>query len=1789
MEELDHPEQIFLSADKTLRAVLNDRKGILSLFITSTSECIWSGQDDLFLNARTCHFNVEGNTIEFTSKNNEGWTFDIKTKTCTNILNDKLEQINNNNTNNNNSNGENNHGRQVYKRKNNDQSNTKPRISNITQPRRPGKSSRRPKSASHARGNNSNKASNKRAATPVNNNSGVGSRRRVVHRPGTANTTRRRFKRPSSAKPRIPSRDNNKRKNKKVQRGDSYSWLKGENNNSNNISSQYGVGEMPARLLTANGSILHVYGGSSNVNSNNNHRNSNSGGINNRTPRSKSMHNISGGGRTPRSRRKRKGPWDKMEKEEQYMKLIQLKRIATKAEEELKLMKTKVARLERQAKKKDEQVETTLGKAAAAITAALTREAGGDNGNGGHGNNNNNAPSIVDTSNAKLVARLQRQVYALTDNLKKKNKELHDLKREQRGVKLKETLIELEECKLEVTRLKEMLDYRVNSPPSIGNNNLENGMDRDANGYVNEFKDTIRVLKVQRTHVLKENQRLTDLVHELQDTLASRINNKKNGVKKKKSTQYSASRIKNRTSKISKKKKNSNRKNNNTLPWLTKIIQSLQSVAAERKVPYAVAVDDLQALLVICEEPTNDNNNNDNIDGSTISANNSLVSVNGLLQSLQTLDHNISPNDIQNLIHELNISSNISNELIYYNILLDCLMDPPIDNFNPHDLRTTQNAHATNSDNHYLNEELEAIVRAQQEQLRVQNAQVSTLDATVRRLELQNKKLNLEMKEKELEMPLSPERKPITENTNMIITVNSTMMHESDNIMNDTIKTATTSSSIRNSSSNKKMKKKNKSSILKQSHHHTTTTTTSSSSSNNNNNNKNNVNDIQTSRPVSSIGHSRRGRKQNASKVNTTKKLKFSPQPPPSKMKTQEASTTRNNVESPVEKEYLEDHQAVLNRRRALLEKRRKLESDVIQQSEKRRQDRLQAMKAEKEDDDRRKTIAKEMENSLRENGHDMTSVGTPLGSQQTNVNFSTGVENNEKDTSKKKEKKNGEPVRLTAIEAMKVAASNQREEEEKKLMLAMQSQDNFDNQFVEKNSPNMIRGTHLSNNNNNIEMDEKKLDAKLKELLKQAIASGSFAQEASKIENNGTISLEHLKTSIDMVKGVEEINAAQIDWFVHKLDVNGDQSVDYRELLYFVYGTEILPESAKTRGSSNNNNTKHTDDNKKEADEEIENNASPKNNNNLTERQKQVELEFRVSATATKLKKIFIEVINSGNASDFREIFEIIDDDRSGTVTRGEFAKVLNDIDFKISKDVENSLLSRFDKDGNGTINYRAFLRFCTDSASIQHSDLGISMQAAEKVRKALRRIINENEDGDHMNNFSNDDGLKNVQSLFNGMDKDGEGTIDITEFREAMMRWGTGLTESEINIFGERFDYDGDGEVDYNEFLRFIFNDRQDVRWNGDMTTVRKLRKNYARAVSMDCEKDFEVAFKRYDFNDNGLITKEEFRSVLNDTWLELSDNDIDDILRRFEAEKSGKISYPVFINLCGGNLRVKHNDSSDSESNSSSSNDTFEAENYDNDQFESENQVQVAKVDVNKFTQSIEKIALHYAKHTYNESMTNLPEMNAIQKALDEIFKSFDFDGSGTVDKDDFLQCLLAMRIPASQANSFLKEIDLNDNQIIEYEEFVTVISKHVNSSARTRKVESEQKEEVMDIIEEEEMKKKTKKMVVKEGKKKAETVIEEKDDDEQELLMLQQELKKLENLELKDDDSDDAMINPKNKEEAEIQRLEKMISNFEKDDALEDLEDVNYFNDNENGDLDYDDDFEDSDREYADDFE
>ena len=113
------------------------------------------------------------------------------------------------------------------------------------------------------------------------------------------------------------------------------------------------------------------------------------------------------------------------------------------------------------------------------------------------------------------------------------------------------------------------------------------------------------------------------------------------------------------------------------------------------------------------------------------------------------------------MIKELNLSSNISNDLICYDIFLDSLVDATTNTATSRDNGAKNTGSMTIAENE-LNEELQAIVKAQQEQLRVQNAKVSTLSATTRRLELQNKKLQNELKEKDEEMPISSfTRQPI--------------------------------------------------------------------------------------------------------------------------------------------------------------------------------------------------------------------------------------------------------------------------------------------------------------------------------------------------------------------------------------------------------------------------------------------------------------------------------------------------------------------------------------------------------------------------------------------------------------------------------------------------------------------------------------------------------------------------------------------------------------------------------------------------------------------------------------------------------------------------------------------------------------------------------------------------------------------------------------------------------------------------------------------------------------------
>ena len=57
------------------------------------------------------------------------------------------------------------------------------------------------------------------------------------------------------------------------------------------------------------------------------------------------------------------------------------------------------------------------------------------------------------------------------------------------------------------------------------------------------------------------------------------------------------------------------------------------------------------------------------------------------------------------------------------------------------------------------------------------------------------------------------------------------------------------------------------------------------------------------------------------------------------------------------------------------------------------------------------------------------------------------------------------------------------------------------------------------------------------------------------------------------------------------------------------------------------------------------------------------------------------------------QRIFNMMDDDQSGTLTQREFTKACRDFKVGISEENVPTLFAKFDKDGNGTISYDELL----------------------------------------------------------------------------------------------------------------------------------------------------------------------------------------------------------------------------------------------------------------------------------------------------------------------------------------------------------------------------------------------------------------------------------------------------------------------------------------------------------------
>ncbi|CAN1337694.1 unnamed protein product [Linum perenne] len=157
-------------------------------------------------------------------------------------------------------------------------------------------------------------------------------------------------------------------------------------------------------------------------------------------------------------------------------------------------------------------------------------------------------------------------------------------------------------------------------------------------------------------------------------------------------------------------------------------------------------------------------------------------------------------------------------------------------------------------------------------------------------------------------------------------------------------------------------------------------------------------------------------------------------------------------------------------------------------------------------------------------------------------------------------------------------------------------------------------------------------------------------------------------------------------------------------------------------------------------------------------------------------------------------------------------------------------------------------------------------------------------------------DDQISEFKEAFSLFDKDGDGSISLPllislcscciflgcittkELGTVMRSLGQNPTEAELQDMINEVDADGNGTIDFPEFLNLM---------------ARKMK-------DTDSEEELKEAFRVFDKDQNGFISAAELRHVMTNLGEKLTDEEVDEMIREADVDGDGQINYEEFVKV-------------------------------------------------------------------------------------------------------------------------------------------------------------------------------------------------------------------------------------------------------------------------------------------------
>jgi len=136
----------------------------------------------------------------------------------------------------------------------------------------------------------------------------------------------------------------------------------------------------------------------------------------------------------------------------------------------------------------------------------------------------------------------------------------------------------------------------------------------------------------------------------------------------------------------------------------------------------------------------------------------------------------------------------------------------------------------------------------------------------------------------------------------------------------------------------------------------------------------------------------------------------------------------------------------------------------------------------------------------------------------------------------------------------------------------------------------------------------------------------------------------------------------------------------------------------------------------------------------------------------------------------------------------------------------------------------------------------------------------------------------VKDLEMAFSLFDDQDLKVIPIKQLRQLMRAVGQNPSDVELQDISAEIDADGSGELYLSDFL-YIMSQRYE-----NMTT----------------EDEIIAAFRVFDKQGTGFISESEFRHIMKNMGEQMTDDEVEEIIRDADSDHEGNIDYVRFVNM-------------------------------------------------------------------------------------------------------------------------------------------------------------------------------------------------------------------------------------------------------------------------------------------------